>query len=234
MNQPLKKLLFPFITLSAAAISGCAPLVVAGAGGATVGVTSGSNSVPVETQVSDVQIKMKAIDFLKDYPDLKYNSNVEIIVFDQIVLLLGQVPKAEIKTDLAKRVANINGVKVVYDQLIVGPRVSVGTYAADSFITTGVISSLIAHGINSLKYKVVTESGIVYMMGAVTAEEAKEASQVASRVSGVNKVIEAYSIIPSQINSEDSDQLSNHQITDSNEHNEQHQDTSAIGPTGPV
>ncbi|TNF68357.1 MAG: BON domain-containing protein [Gammaproteobacteria bacterium] len=227
------------------AISGCAPAVVAGASGAAIGTAAGANSVPVKTQASDMQIKINAIDLLKDYPALKNNSNVEIIVFNRIVLLLGQVPTEAIQTSLANKIANLAGVQIVYNQLTVGPSVSVGTYASDSLITTSVISSLIANGINSFKYKVVTEQGIVYMMGAVTKSEAKEASTVASQVSGVHKVIEAYSIVPSNKDDQYASDSSMKQTSVANDNNdlssnEQSMDANkaksntAIGPAGPV
>ncbi|MCF6766568.1 BON domain-containing protein [Thiotrichales bacterium 19S3-7] len=235
---------FAVSSISLVAISGCAPVVVAGASGAAVGGAAAGNSIPVKTQVSDMQIKMNAIELLKDYPALKNNSNVEIIVFDQIVLLLGQVPNESIKTSLANKIANLKGVRIVYDQLTVGSPVSVGTYASDSLITTSVISSLIANGINSLKYKVVTEQGIVYMMGAVTKSEAKNASTVASQVSGVQKVIEAYSIIPSNNKGDENNDQSMKQTSAADETNDlpskEYQSTSqgqantAIGPSGPV
>lgn len=237
----MKAYILPLATSSLAllSLSGCAPLVAAGAGGGAVGANMAGNSIPVKTQVSDVQIKFKAIDLLKDYPALKNNSNVEIVVFNQIVLLLGQVPNEEIKTDLANKIANLAGVRMVYNQLVVGPTVSIGTYASDSLITTSVISKLIANGINSLKYKVVTEEGIVYMMGVVTKQEGQAASLIASRVSGVNKVIEAYSIIeaPSSATTD-----TNSNKTDTSEENQQltvsnskHpiEQQNAIGPTEP-
>lgn len=232
-------------------LSGCAPVIVAGTGSAAVGTTAGSNSVSVKTQLSDIQIKMRAVELLKDFPELKNNSNVEIVVFDRIVLLLGQVPTKEVQAQLADKIASIPGAEVVYNQLTVGPRVSVGTYASDSFITTSVISSLIANGINSLKYKVVTENGIVYMMGAVTRQEAKEASTVASKVSGVKRVIEAYSfkhysenhnqVTENQMKQStvQENKLSNHEINNNEELKPQITESdfnheSAIGPTGPV
>ncbi|WP_440682635.1 BON domain-containing protein [Cysteiniphilum halobium] len=182
------------ITLTAV-LSACAPVVIAGAGAAVVGSNVAGSSVDGKTNASDKSIQFKAISLLNDYPALKGNSNVEPVVFNHIVLLLGQVPTEMLKTEIANRMAKIPGVKVVYNQLTIGDPVDIGDYLADSWITSKVISSLVSSGVNSLKFKVVTEKGVVYLLGVVTKAEGNKASRIAANVSGVKKVIEVYDYV---------------------------------------
>ncbi|GGF94336.1 MULTISPECIES: BON domain-containing protein [Cysteiniphilum] len=176
-------------------LSACAPVVIAGAGAAVVGSNVAGSSVDGKTNASDKSIQFKAISLLNDYPALKGNSNVEPVVFNHIMLLLGQVPSEMLKTELANRMAKIPGVKVVYNQLTIGDPVDIGDYLSDSWITSKVISSMVSSGVNSLKFKVVTEKGVVYLMGVVTQSEGNQASSIAANVSGVKKVIEVYDYV---------------------------------------
>ncbi|WP_440615365.1 BON domain-containing protein [Cysteiniphilum sp. 6C5] len=176
-------------------LSACAPVVIAGAGAAVVGSNVAGSSVDGKTNASDKSIQFKAISLLNDYPALKGNSNVEPVVFNHIMLLLGQVPSQMLKTELANRMAKIPGVKVVYNQLTIGDPVDIGDYLSDSWITSKVVSSLVSSGVNSLKFKVVTEKGVVYLLGVVTQSEGKQASSIAANVSGVKKVIEVYDYV---------------------------------------
>ncbi|MFZ9035357.1 MAG: BON domain-containing protein [Francisellaceae bacterium] len=175
------------------ALAGCTPVVIAGAGAAAAGASIGNSSVESDTTLSDKAIQFRAIGVLNHYPELKNNSNVEPVVFNHILLLLGQVPSASLRAELAHRMAQIQGVDIVYNQLTIGDPVNIGGYVADSWITTKVISELVNHKINSLKYKVVTQKGVVYLMGVVSEQEGQQAAEVAASVSGVTKVVKVFS-----------------------------------------
>ncbi|WP_440993294.1 BON domain-containing protein [Cysteiniphilum litorale] len=176
-------------------LSACAPVMIAGAGAAVVGSNVAGSSVDGKTNASDKSIQFKAISLLNDYPALKGNSNVEPVAFNHIMLLLGQVPSEMLKTELGNRMAKIPGVKVVYNQLTIGDPVDIGDYLSDSWITSKVVSSMVSSGVNSLKFKVVTEKGVVYLMGVVTQSEGNQASSIAAHVSGVKRVIEVYDYV---------------------------------------
>jgi osmotically-inducible protein OsmY len=91
--------------------------------------------------------------------------------------------------------SKIPGVKVVYNQLTIGNPVNIGNYLADSWTTSKIVSALVSSGVSSLKFKVVTESGVVYLLGVVTKAEGDKASSIAANVSGVKKVIEVYDYV---------------------------------------
>ncbi|WP_100551110.1 BON domain-containing protein [Caedibacter taeniospiralis] len=183
------------MTAFAGSLSACAPVVIAGAGAAVVGANVAGSSVDSKTNVSDKSIQFKAISLLNDYPELKGNSNVEPVVFNNIMLLLGQVPTETLRTELVDRMSKIPGVKVVYNQLTIGNPVNIGNYLADSWTTSKIVSALVSSGVSSLKFKVVTESGVVYLLGVVTKAEGDKASSIAANVSGVKKVIEVYDYV---------------------------------------
>ncbi len=183
-------------------LTGCAPVVIAGAGAAVVGTNVAGSSVDGKTNASDKSIQFKAIGLLSDYPELKGKSNVEPVVFNGILLLLGQVPSENLSQRLASDMAKLPGVKMVYNQLTVGQAINIGNYLADSWITSKVISAMVSSGVNTLKFKVVTESSVVYIMGIVTKKEGQKAASVAANVSGVKKVVTVFNDVPDTFKSE--------------------------------
>lgn len=176
-------------------LQGCLPLFAAGAGTATVATQSAASPLSLGTQVEDSTIKTKAVNVLSKYPALQKKSNVEIVVFNRIVLLLGQVPTSALKSDIANDISNINGVRVVYNQLTIGKPVTFGTYAKDAWITTKIKSTMLGK-VNPTQFKVVTENGVVYILGYTDKADGEIASRIASKTTGVRQVIEAYSYIP--------------------------------------
>ena len=172
-------------------LTGCAVAVV---GGAVAANAAGSN-LTVGTQVDDVTIKTKAVNVLSKYPELKDNSNVEITAFNHIVLLLGQVPSEALSNNLESDISKIPNVRMVYNRLTVGQPVSYGTYAHDSWITTKVKASFIGK-VNPAEFTIVTENGVVYLIGMVTEADGNMAALTASKVSGVTQVVRAYVLLP--------------------------------------
>lgn len=176
-------------------LQACVPALVAGAGAAALGTNSAKSNLSLGTQFDDTAIKTKANAVLNNYPQLVNNSNVEISVFDGVVLLLGQVPEQTLKDDLANDMAAINGVRTVYNQLQVGPTIAFSQYARDTWITTRVTTKFLGN-VDTSHFKVVTENGVVFILGVCTEAEGDVAAQLASEVPGVNKVVTAYSFLP--------------------------------------
>ncbi|MHB1334196.1 MAG: BON domain-containing protein, partial [Sulfuriferula sp.] len=65
-----------------------------------------------------------------------------------------------------------------------------------AYITTKVKSRFLDAKRFQVNYvKVVTEDGVVYLMGLVTAQEAADAAQLASTTSGVRKVVTLFQLV---------------------------------------
>ncbi len=192
--KPLKTLLMLILASTMAfSLSGCiAPVLILAGGGAVVGANTVGSNLPFKTQEEDSHIKMKALASLKDFPALQNHSNVEITVYNGVVLLLGQVPSESLKSDIAEKIAQISDVNVVYNEMTVGEPVSLSTYTKDTWITTKVKTALVSAHLNTLHYKIVTEDQVVYLMAITTHADGDAAAKAASEVSGVHKVIKAY------------------------------------------
>lgn len=114
-------------------------------------------------------------------------------VYQGTVLLIGQA-KSQSQIDKADKIAlSTVGVKEVYNQIRLAPRIGATTLANDAWITTKVKSQLIANSdIKARNIKVVTENSEVFLMGILTRSEAKLAAQIAGKVAGVPVVIKAF------------------------------------------
>jgi len=124
-------------------------------------------------------------------------SNIDVISFNQTVLLVGQVPTQELK-NLATRVATTSNsrVKTVYNELEVAGDTSFLSRTNDAWLSTKIKSLMLVNDdVEGLRTKVVTENGIVYLMGLLTRAEADQAVDLVSKTSGVVKVVRAFEYI---------------------------------------
>jgi osmotically-inducible protein OsmY len=123
-------------------------------------------------------------------------TNLKVISFKGVILLVGQVPTDELRL-LAGQTANqVNGIRKVYNEIDAGANTSFWRKSKDSWLTSKVKTSFLANNeINGLKIKVVTENGVVYLMGAITEEKANLAANLASNVGGVREVVRVFEYI---------------------------------------
>ena len=178
--------------VSAALLSGCAPLLIGGAvvGGAMVATdrrTTGS-------QVDDETIELKANNRMNEA--FGERARVSTTSYNRMVLLTGEVPTEGDKTTAEQVVARVDNVQSVVNELRVGPTNTFGEKTKDAFVTAKVKASLVdAKDVFANSIKVVTHRGTVYLMGRVTEREATRASEIARGVGGVVKVVRVFEVL---------------------------------------
>lgn len=175
----------------AQALSGCAPLVVGGAMAATTMMATDRRSAG--TQIDDQNNELKAISAIQGA--IGERGHVNATSFNRVVLLTGEVPTEADKAAVAKAVSQIATVRHLVDELAVMPNSSLGTRTNDSIITGKVKSAFVDSKTAFNSVKVVTERGVVYLMGLVTETEANRAVELARVVGGVVKVVRVFQII---------------------------------------
>ena len=150
------------------------------------------------SKIDDSLIETKvAVNIDKADPRLDDDSRIVVVSFNGIVLLAGQVPDASLKPIAVKAASQgVQGVKQVHDDLQVGPNTGFLAKNSDAWITSKIKSSMLFKAaVPSARIKVVTENGIVYLMGLVTHKEAQAASSAAKDVSGVQRVVMVFEYI---------------------------------------
>lgn len=173
------------------ALGGCAPLVVGGAMAATTMMATDRRSAG--TQIDDQNNELKAISAVKDV--IGDRGHVNATSFNRVVLLTGEVPTDADKAAVAKAVSQIATVRYLVDEVAVMPNSSMSTRTNDTIITGKVKSAFMDGKTAFNSIKVVTERGVVYLMGLVTEPEAKRATEIARGIGGVVKVVRVFQII---------------------------------------
>jgi osmotically-inducible protein OsmY len=175
----------------ASSLSGCIGLVLTGA---AVGMMAVTDRRTIGTQTEDQGIEFKASDVIRT--KLHSSGGISVTSFNRKVLLSGQVLNEQTKREAETLVSKVDNVKLVFNELAVSDRASFGTNTVDAAITTKIKAFFLeASDLSSNVYKVVTESGIVYLMGITTQREGNRAAEVASRVSGVSKVVTLFDYV---------------------------------------
>ena len=109
------------------------------------------------------------------------------------MLLTGETPTEELRQRAEKIVRGVEKVSTVHNEINIAAPSSMITRSSDTVITSKVKTKLLAdekiHGVN---IKVVTENGVVYLMGLVSRAEAELATEVARQTGGVQKVVKIF------------------------------------------
>ena len=173
-------------------VSGCAPIVVAAGVGAAALVAVDRRSTGA--QLDDESIELKVTTTAGSRWDTKVHLNVTS--YNGYVLLTGEAPTAAVRDDIEKLARTTDRVRGVTNEIVVAPDAGLGARANDSYITSKVKARFVeARKFDANRVKVVTERGVVYLMGIVTRDEATEAGQVAATTSDVVRVVKIFEYI---------------------------------------
>jgi osmotically-inducible protein OsmY len=170
------------------ALQGCVPLVI---GGAAMGAAATMDRRTLGAQTEDKAITVKAE---VQVPKLVGSAgHVNIASYNRKVLLTGEVRDEAMKAAVEREVRGIEGVANVINELVVAGPSSYTSRSSDALITGNVKGSLVEmKTISATSFKVVTERGIVYLMGRVTQREGDLGAKIAQSVSGVQGVVKIF------------------------------------------
>jgi osmotically-inducible protein OsmY len=149
------------------------------------------------SKIDDSLIETKAaVNIAKASPDLDQNSHIVVTSYNGIVLLAGQTPRADLKALAEKEATGVQRVKKVNNELQVMEPSSILARNNDAWLTTKIKSQMLTDSaIPGSRIKVVTENGIVYLLGLVTQQEATRATNLVQGVSGVQKIVKLFEYI---------------------------------------
>ena len=189
--HPHRRRVTTALVLAPMALSGCAPVV---ATSMAVGSFAVIDRRTLGTQTDDTEIELRASGRLPDA--IRGARGVSVTSYNRSVLLTGQVPDPAAKAEAERAVRQVNGVRNVFNELEVGPRVSFATIANDTQLTARVKGAFLEQKVlDTNAVKVVTENGVAYLMGLVTQREGPAYATAASRVSGVRRVVTLFDYI---------------------------------------
>jgi osmotically-inducible protein OsmY len=173
-------------------LGACAPLMVGGAvvGGALM-VTDRRTS---GAQVEDQAIELKAGTRLREAVGERGHFNVTS--YNRAALLTGEAATDDDRKTAEQTIARMENVRSVLNELEVMGNSSLTSRSSDTFISGRVKAAFVdAKDVQANVFKVVTERGVVYLMGRVTEREAARAVEVARGIPGVLKVVRVFEIL---------------------------------------
>jgi osmotically-inducible protein OsmY len=181
-NLNLKLLAVVFFVLPLPFLSGCALVAATGVAAGT-GVAISEDRRTSGTMVQDESIEFKSNRRIKEKFGRKVH--VEVTSFNGHVLLTGEAASATVKNEIEDIVRTVEGVRDLTNDITVGEVRPLTARAHDALITSKVKARFVNEGrFQANHVKVVTEDGVVYLLGLVDREEAQNAVKIAKSTSG--------------------------------------------------
>lgn len=189
----LKRPLMTAVLCGAVALSlqGCIEMAV---GSAVMGTLAATDRRTFGAQTEDKAILVKGEARI---PNVVGDAgHVNVSSFNRKVLLTGEVHDQAMKAAVEREVAAIEGVQSIVNELEISGASSFTSRSNDALITGKVKAAFVDNKeLYANAIKVVTERGIVYLMGRVTPHEGQLAAEVTRNVSGVQKVVKVFEYI---------------------------------------
>lgn len=169
--------------------SGCAAFFV-GAGTAAVVATDKRTAGDM---IEDENIELKFINLLYPNKALSEHSHVNATSYNGWLLLTGEAKNPAVKQSIYNLAISIKNVSRVFNELTIATPSSMTTRASDTYITSKIKTRLLANEkTEGYHIKVVTEDGVVYLMGLISQQQSTEVIKVVKKVSGVQRIIKLF------------------------------------------
>lgn len=181
-----------FVLLLIPLLQGCAAMVVGGA--ATTAVVAHDRRT-TGTMVEDQAIELKAYDLLSRDAEIKQNSRINVTSYNRMVLLTGQAGSEAIRRRAVQIVSQVEQVRRVVNEIEIGSNVSFGEHSRDVALTAEVklkLTNVEIPDFDTMRVKVISERGSVYLMGLLTKQEADAVTDVVRYISGVRRVVKVF------------------------------------------
>lgn len=176
-------LFLPFIT-------GCVPMFA-------IGTAAGTGAyISEDRRTSGMFIEDEGIELKSSrriHQQFGDTVHINVTSYNRLVLLTGEAPTEAMKSDIEKLVMGVDNVRRIYNEIAVAGNTSLSSRSNDTLLTSKVKTRFLAERKFQINHvKIVTENGVVYLLGMVTRQEADNAAQIASSTAGVRKVVKVF------------------------------------------
>ena len=170
----------------------------------TVIILAGCTNNPQEKRTPGDLIDDNALEFviereIKASDEGFKGAHLVTTVYDGLVLLLGEVPSADLKekaTEVSESLYKVDPDKV-HNYLTVGGPISLLARTNDSVLSGKVKTRLLAASdVPAGRVKVVTENGVVYLLGKITPSDADLVVAETQKTFGVQKIVKVFDYLP--------------------------------------
>lgn len=171
-------------------LQGCAPAVV---GGAATGASVAYDRRTAGTVIDDQGIEFKAAYALFNNKEIYDQSHINVTSYNGVVLLTGETPSEALKQKATAEVKKIPKVRRIHNELAIAAPSALPSRSSDAWITSKVKAKMTTdEQTDPFHIKVVTERGIVYLLGFVSHAEADRAVNLVKNTAGVQRVVKIF------------------------------------------
>jgi len=125
-------------------------------------------------------------------------SHVNVVSYDGIVLLTGQVEDQDLRSLAEDSIREIRKIRKIHNEIQIGGASSLVARGNDNWLQTKVKAQLVAdEDVNASRIKVFVEDGVVYLIGVVPRIQADAAVGVARTVFGIQRVVKVFDYLES-------------------------------------
>jgi osmotically-inducible protein OsmY len=184
---------FTAIALATSVLAGCTTLAKVGVGPSVAEPGTRTTS----SRINDLTLAQSIrVDIYKMVPAAK-DARIEVVSFYQSVLLVGEVPNAEIKAQVGAVAKRYTDVKVVHNELSIGLNRSISDRLSDDLLERKANFSLLsADALRSSQATVAAINGTLYLMGKLTQRETDRAIVRLQALDGVTRIVKIVDILP--------------------------------------
>ncbi len=170
-------------------LGGCAPVIV---GGAATGSAVIADERTSGSFLDDEAIEVKATLAIADDKSLT-DVHINVTSINGVVLLTGEAPTEAQRAKILEHVRTVPRVRRTVNEIRIAPPTAYSSRMSDTLITTRVKSKMIGdEKVNAISTKVVTEYGVVYLMGLTKKASGDYAAELVRQVDGVQKVVKLF------------------------------------------
>lgn len=171
-------------------LQGCAPVVV---GGAATGASVAYDRRTTGTVIDDQGIEFKASYALFNNKEIYDQSHINVTSYNGILLVTGETPSQSLKQQVTTELQKIPKVRKIYNELTIAAPSALPSRSTDAWITSKLKTKMTTNeGTDPFHIKVVTERGIVYLMGLLSHAEADQAVNLVKSTAGVQRVVKIF------------------------------------------
>ena len=184
--------LIPLI-LASTLLTGCTALAVSGA---ATGVSVVHDRRTAGTVIDDQGIEFQTLKVLYGDESIRVNTHINATSYNRLLLVTGEAPTEALRSHIINKLRQIPNIQKIQNEIIIAAPSALVSRSSDAIITSNVKLSLFKlnsiQGFDPTRVKVVTENGIVYLLGLLRPHEAQAVVDLVSRTSGVQRVIKLF------------------------------------------
>ncbi len=155
----------------------------------TFGVPASEVSIPKRMIDKGIENTAK-VNIYKKFPELRTDSRIKVDSFNGTVLLTGEVPNQESKQRIQYLLSQMPDIKNLFNELKISRPHSMSYKVQDGYITSQLMGKIVTHPRLRLSHvKIVTEMGVVYVMGRIGQQEQQEIIRLANGTPAVLEIV---------------------------------------------